>query len=151
MPCRPRLAPSSSFAISVSFRKSLRRSWASVVAPEQLLTFRRFGSAFEFIGTPRISGVVLVPLLTEYAFCKKWGQPLVVLITESSPGERSRGIGPARTLDTDPGRSCTGRGQEPSQSAELRRVAAVLPRARPVPVGRLGDRSADGGGGRPAN
>src|ERR1035441_9525826 len=103
MPCRPLLAASSRFAISVSVRKSLRRSWASVAMAEPLFTFRLFGSDDESIGTSRISGLVHAPLLTKYAFCKKWGQPLVVFIRESLPGERSREIGPPRTLDTDPG------------------------------------------------
>jgi hypothetical protein len=44
---------------SVSFRKSLPRSWASVATAEALLTIHPFGSRVEPIGTPQIPGVVL--------------------------------------------------------------------------------------------
>src|SRR5258708_3273051 len=63
MPCRPCFIASSSMATSVSLRKSLRRSWASVV--ESLLTFRPLGVVLERIGTPRLCCVQNTPLLTK--------------------------------------------------------------------------------------
>jgi hypothetical protein len=54
------------YATSVPLRKSLRRSWASVV--ESLLTFRPLGVVLERIVTPRLSCVQNTPLLSADGF-----------------------------------------------------------------------------------
>src|SRR6516162_8425360 len=74
MPCRPCFIASSSVVSSLSLRKSLRRSWASVV--ESLLTFRLSGVVLERIVTPRLCDLQDTPLLTKSRFCQKFTAPL---------------------------------------------------------------------------
>src|SRR5208337_5454444 len=65
------LAASRSAAISVSLKKSLRRSCASVAVTGTLFTFRLPRVGAVAIGTPQISAGGRISLFTECGFCKK--------------------------------------------------------------------------------
>src|SRR5271165_491504 len=59
--------------ISLSLKKSLPRSWASVVVAATLFTFRPARVGAVTIETPRISADGTIALFIESGFCKELG------------------------------------------------------------------------------
>src|SRR6476659_2918939 len=101
MPCRPFLAASSRRSISLSLRKSLARSWPSVVGAGEafwalLGTFRPAGDLFFMIITPDSIGVSIAYFGQNVCFdqstqatCRTvvmWGPKLLHLRSELDPG-----------------------------------------------------------------